>query len=63
MNLIIFAIIALLLLLPAILCLFCGGIGIVIGIAALAVWAYLLGLVIFEYRRCRGGICDEEEST
>ena len=62
MNLIIFAIIALLLL-PAILCLFCGGIGIVIGIAALAGWAYLLGLVIFEYRRCRGGICDEEEST
>ena len=63
MNLIIFVIIALLLLMPSILCLFCGGIGIVIGIAALLVWFYLLGLVVFEYRECKKYGCDEEEST
>ena len=59
MNLLILFAVCLILFLPAVFCIIAGGLMTAVGILALAVWGYLLWLVIAEYRECKNG-CDEE---
>lgn len=60
MNLLFLIIITLFLVLPAVFCLFSGGLLTFIGIAALIIWLYFIYLIIDEYRKCIKGFDDEE---